>query len=178
MVAPRSEVEAVSLVYDIGDFPSNAVAAFHAVDLSSLLIPALRVDIDGDGVTDSLVLAAVAQTIVDPYGIPLTLGDSDARSSDAVNSPRTEVTDSCPNPFNSAVSIRFTLAEPGTVRLTIHALNGQTIRTLTDDYWSSGAHTVVWNGENGKSQPASSGVYLCRLTTTLGDFSRRITLAR
>ena len=63
-----------------------------------------------------------------------------------------------PNPFNPAATIRFTLAEPRHVTLSVHALNGQLVETLLSGPRSAGSHSVRWDASG-----RASGVYLCRL---------------
>ena len=71
-----------------------------------------------------------------------------------------------PNPFTSNTSIRYVLAEPGYVSLSIYNILGQKVRTLVERYRASGAFTVQWNGENDFAKQEASGVYLYRLTTS------------
>ena len=63
-----------------------------------------------------------------------------------------------PNPFNPAATIRFTLAEPRHVTLSVHALNGQVAETLLSAPRGAGSHSITWDASG-----RASGVYLCRL---------------
>ena len=67
--------------------------------------------------------------------------------------------DPFPTPFNAEVTIPFALAEAGTVRLTVYNLMGQQIRVLADEWMSTGAHRMRWDGRTDMGVEAASGVY-------------------
>ena len=67
---------------------------------------------------------------------------------------------SFPNPFNSATRIPYRLAASGPVRLTIHAVSGQPVRTLVDGVQASGRYQVSWDGRDREGVPVAAGVYL------------------
>lgn len=68
-----------------------------------------------------------------------------------------------PNPFNNGTVIKFTLKEPGNVKLSVFDTTGQIITELVNDFKTSGNHSVKWNTEN-----LSSGVYFYSLETESG----------
>ena len=74
----------------------------------------------------------------------------------------------CPNPFNPETSIGYDIAKAGTVRLTVHALTGQQIRTLVDAERPAGSYQVTWDGADHVGREVASGVYLCRMQ--VGDY--------
>ena len=53
-----------------------------------------------------------------------------------------------PNPFNPSTTISFTLPETGPVKLTIHSITGQKVRTLVSERLHDGPHTVMWDGRD------------------------------
>ena len=63
-----------------------------------------------------------------------------------------------PNPFNSVTTIRFSVATPGQVSLTVYDVMGREVARIVDRNFDSGYHSVVWDAAN-----LSSGVYLCRM---------------
>ncbi|ARA93623.1 hypothetical protein AWN76_010935 [Rhodothermaceae bacterium RA] len=63
-----------------------------------------------------------------------------------------------PNPFTPRTTLPLELTRPGTVRLTIVNLLGQTVATLVDGALPAGTHRIRWDAAD---QPA--GVYLARL---------------
>ena len=67
--------------------------------------------------------------------------------------------DPFPTPFNAEVTIPFTTAAAGSVRLTVYNLMGQSIRVLADDWTEAGLHQVRWDGRTAKGAEAASGVY-------------------
>jgi len=73
-----------------------------------------------------------------------------------------------PNPFNPETTIRFSLAEAGSVSIEIFSLKGQLVRTLVNEGMSAGSHRVVWNGKDFKGDTVSSGVYFYRMRS--GDY--------
>jgi fibronectin type 3 domain-containing protein len=87
-----------------------------------------------------------------------------------VQPPRTfELAQNYPNPFNPETTIRYALAGPSHVTVTVYNMAGQTIRTLVEQHQAIGFYTVRWDGRNSYGEPVASGVYLYRIQA--GDFS-------
>jgi len=63
-----------------------------------------------------------------------------------------------PNPFNPLTTISFFLHGPGFTSIQILNLNGRVIATLSNEFTSSGHHSINWNGSD-----YSSGVYLVKM---------------
>ena len=79
-----------------------------------------------------------------------------------------------PNPFNPETWIPYQLAKPANVTLTIYALNGQAVRTLSLGHQLAGTYqsrsrAAYWDGRNTVGEPVASGLYF--YTLTAGDFS-------
>ena len=68
-----------------------------------------------------------------------------------------------PNPFNPSTTIEFAIQNNSKVELTIHNIKGQKIKTLTNNEFSKGSHSIIWNGVDDEGKPVSSGVYLYKL---------------
>ncbi|MBM3265660.1 MAG: S8 family serine peptidase, partial [candidate division Zixibacteria bacterium] len=84
-----------------------------------------------------------------------------------------------PNPFNPSTLIEYDLPRQTHVSLTVYNILGQEVARLVDGVRQAGRHTVTWNGRNAQGQPASSGVYLYRLTDIAGFVeSRRMLLLK
>ena len=64
-----------------------------------------------------------------------------------------------PNPFNASTVIRFNLAEPGHVNLTVFDLLGRKISVLLDRNLEINTHQVIFNADN-----LPAGTYFYRLT--------------
>lgn len=78
-----------------------------------------------------------------------------------------------PNPFNPSTTIRFYLAEPGMVSLTVYDLLGRRVTTLLDDRLENGSQTIEFD-----ASALSSGVYIYRLQTQAGVRVRKLTLIK
>ncbi|MCK5052547.1 MAG: SBBP repeat-containing protein [Candidatus Cloacimonetes bacterium] len=68
-----------------------------------------------------------------------------------------------PNPFNPSTTIEFSIQNNSKVKLTIHNTKGQKIKTLANDEFTEGSHSIIWNGINESGKSISSGVYLYKL---------------
>ena len=75
-----------------------------------------------------------------------------------------------PNPFNSSTTIPFSLSAPSSVRIVIHNLTGQQVRTLTSSPFPSGTHALHWDGRDQQGRDLASGLYLYQLRA--GDLTR------
>ena len=83
-----------------------------------------------------------------------------------------------PNPFNAETSIRFELAEPSNVNLSIYDISGNMVSILDYSYRQAGNHTIIWNGQNSAGQPVSSGVYFYKLDSEGYTETRRMLLLK
>jgi len=82
-----------------------------------------------------------------------------------------------PNPFNPQTSIHFTLPRELAVTAEVYAIDGSRIATLLRaQARPAGENDVEWDGRNASGQRVASGVYLFRLTTTLGARTARLVL--
>jgi hypothetical protein len=83
-----------------------------------------------------------------------------------------------PNPFNPSTAITFTLPAAGRVNLAVYSITGQKVRDLVSGQFSTGRHTVAWDGRDGGGKPASSGIYLVRLEAGGKTAARKMTVVR
>ena len=88
--------------------------------------------------------------------------------------PSTSLMPNYPNPSNPETWIPYELAEAAEVTLTIHAADGQLVRTLDLGTLPAGAYqskprAAYWDGRNEHGEPVVSGVYF--YTLQAGDFS-------
>jgi hypothetical protein len=63
-----------------------------------------------------------------------------------------------PNPFNSSISVNFSLKQAGDILLTVHEIHGREVKVLEKGFFTPGIYQAVWNNNN-----FSSGVYFIRL---------------
>jgi hypothetical protein len=83
-----------------------------------------------------------------------------------------------PNPFNPSTTIRFELPESGHVRLGVFGADGRLVRDLVNGVLQAGRHAAVWDGRDGAGCMQASGAYFCRLTTTAGRRTIKVSLLR
>jgi hypothetical protein len=86
-----------------------------------------------------------------------------------------------PNPFNPETTISYDLPEMAHVRLVVHDLSGQAIRTLVHDaHHQPGRYAIVWDGRDDEGQEVASGIYFYRLEAVDRGFmeTRRMLLIR
>jgi len=83
-----------------------------------------------------------------------------------------------PNPFNPETQIQFILGADSHVKLVIYDIIGRQVRTLTNQNFVAGPHSLKWDGLNNQNQQVGSGVYLYRIKA--GDFvdQRKMLLVR
>ncbi len=70
-----------------------------------------------------------------------------------------------PNPFSSSTQIRFYLAKPERIEMTIYDVAGRRVRKLINETLGSGWRHVQWDGYNNSGRHVSSGIYYCQLRT-------------
>ncbi len=68
-----------------------------------------------------------------------------------------------PNPFNPSTTISFDLPKDNYVSLIIYNIRGQKVKTLTNSFFKSGNHSVVWNGKDNQNNDSPCGVYFFKL---------------
>ncbi len=68
-----------------------------------------------------------------------------------------------PNPFNPTTTISFDLPKSAKVDLSIYNIKGQKVKTLTDEKYPKGKHSLIWNGTNDENQNVGSGMYFYKL---------------
>jgi len=68
-----------------------------------------------------------------------------------------------PNPFNLDTKIKFRLETKSNVRLQIYNLNGQLIRTLSNQTFNPGNHEIAWNSTDEAGQIVASGIYFYKI---------------
>ncbi|MBN1824966.1 MAG: carboxypeptidase regulatory-like domain-containing protein [Candidatus Eisenbacteria bacterium] len=83
-----------------------------------------------------------------------------------------------PNPFNPTTTIGYSLAAPGSVKITIHDVSGRLVRTLVNGPETAGTHHAVWNGRNDEGMGVASGVYFSRLVAGGDRETRKMVLIR
>ncbi len=68
-----------------------------------------------------------------------------------------------PNPFNPSTIIEFSIQNDSDIDISIFNIKGQKIKTLANNEFSNGIHSIIWNGDDEYGYSVSSGVYLYKL---------------
>ncbi|MGA1196665.1 MAG: FlgD immunoglobulin-like domain containing protein [Candidatus Latescibacterota bacterium] len=88
------------------------------------------------------------------------------------------LTQNYPNPFNPATSIRYSLAQPGEVKIVVYNALGQEVRTLVDNYKLSGDYSAQWDALDNAGNEVASGVYMYRMEVNGFTQPHRMVLTR
>ncbi len=84
-----------------------------------------------------------------------------------------------PNPTAGATTVRFSVARPGPVSVTIYDLRGRLVRTLANGASATvGRRDAHWDGKDAGGRPAASGIYLCRIEADGQTHAARVMLVR
>jgi photosystem II stability/assembly factor-like uncharacterized protein len=78
-----------------------------------------------------------------------------------------------PNPITSAGLLRFSVATPGPVRITLHDMLGRELRVIADGRVEAGEHEARFDAAG-----LPGGVYHCRMNVAGTTISRAVVVAR
>ncbi len=78
-----------------------------------------------------------------------------------------------PNPFNSSVTVEYSLEGSSHVNLSVFDLSGKKVESLIDGRMNAGNHSAVWSPED-----VSSGIYIVRLFSENGAGVLKVLLLR
>jgi glucose/arabinose dehydrogenase len=93
--------------------------------------------------------------------------------------PRLTFAPPAPTPARSRVTLAFTSAQTGPVRLRIFDLAGRELRQVVEERaLSAGRHSREWDLRDGAGRPVGSGVYIARLETGGDVTARKILVVR
>ncbi len=105
-------------------------------------------------------------------------GPDDLGAAKKVTSVASGLDPNAPNPFNASTQITYRLASPGSVRLEIYNVLGQSVHTLVDEFQASGSYQIHWDARDQRGVPVAAGVYLSRLRYPGGVQTRRMLLLK
>ncbi len=83
-----------------------------------------------------------------------------------------------PNPFNPSTTIEYELSADDSVDLEIFDMRGRLVNAVESGPRSAGLHRVTWNGIGRDGRTVSAGTYYCRLMTSHGAHTQKLTLAK
>ena len=118
--------------------------------------------------------------------LPVTLASAQGRDEENTLRPLEGLTDgqplrpgvfelaaNHPNPFNPATTLRYSLAQAGSVRLEVYNSLGQQVAVLVDGFREAGVHELRFDGS-----ALASGVYVVRLQTEGFTAQRKMMLMK
>ena len=79
-----------------------------------------------------------------------------------------------PNPFTDAVTLTYSLKQPGQARLTIVDLQGRHIATLVEGFKAAGTHRAIWDGRTSMGARAPGGIYFSRFDARGATHTRKL----
>jgi hypothetical protein len=83
-----------------------------------------------------------------------------------------------PNPFNPSTTIRFSVPVADQVEIGIYDLSGRKVRTLANEQYGAGTHSVVWNGTNDYGDNVPSGIYFYRMKGGHSSATKKLVLMK
>ena len=83
-----------------------------------------------------------------------------------------------PNPFNPSTTIGYALPQAADVRLDIHNVMGQRVRTLVAAHQPAGYYAVEWGATDDSGHTLSAGVYFYHLQAGAFRATKRMLLLR
>ena len=133
-----------------------------------------RFDLDGSGTVDFADFFLFAEAFEQPARAKLL-----ALARERIGLPEgPQLQQNAPNPFNSGTVISWIQLQPGPAQLEVFALTGQRVAVLHEGARKIGFHRLNWDGRSDQGHPLASGVYVYRLVTAEGAWTRKLTLLR
>ena len=104
---------------------------------------------------------------------PLYSGHSVFELNSPLSPPKNfELFQNYPNPFNPQTSISYVLPIGSPVKIAIYNIAGQNVKTILDEFQTTGSKLTYWDGTDDNGQEVASGIYFCTLKAE--KFSRTI----
>ncbi|MFC1898291.1 FG-GAP-like repeat-containing protein [Candidatus Cloacimonadota bacterium] len=75
-----------------------------------------------------------------------------------------------PNPFNPSTTIEFSIQIDSNIELSVYNIKGQNIKTIVNNEFTKGSHSIIWNGNDDSGNSVSSGIYFYKLKS--GNFEK------
>jgi len=170
----------ISELLVVGDVLYVSAQGVHALDIRDPRQPEYIGDLDLEGL--SAGLGAAGDFLCVASGGRLNVLPLDCLSVTGVsNLPETlpaTMLAAYPNPFNPTVNLDFDLPVAGHIRLEIFDVAGRRLRTLLDDRFAAGPHTLSWDGRDDRGRSLPSGVYLIDLRSAAFHARTKLALLR
>lgn len=178
-------------VYDVEGRPVEDVDFDFISDTSGVEVFTPHDNTDSDGIAIITILPGTYTIELTPPRPPLTprVYDGFAVETDTSHAfvlmagsgpppSKFALRQNFPNPFNQRTSISYVLFEGSWVKMIIYNHLGQIVRKFEDGYQGPGYRIMIWDGEDSRNQPVSSGIYFYKLSTSFGEKTRRMLLLR
>jgi hypothetical protein len=81
-----------------------------------------------------------------------------------------------PNPFTGMTEISFLLPRAGEAHVDVYNLIGTRVKSLASGAFPAGRNSLTWDGRNEGGHPASSGIYIVRLSYGQASIERTLSL--
>jgi Tol biopolymer transport system component len=79
-----------------------------------------------------------------------------------VNAGNIALMQNYPNPFNPATKVDFAVSKPGNVEVRVFNIRGELVKTIVNQWFPQGSHSVSWDGKTQSGGKAPSGIYYMR----------------
>ena len=90
-----------------------------------------------------------------------------------VNPAEFQLHQNYPNPFNPVTSVRFSVPERSNLSIAVYDITGNRVATLAEGVYEAGEHAVTFDATG-----MASGIYLCRMQSSAGVFTRKMTVLK
>jgi len=106
-----------------------------------------------------------------------TVSATDAGTNRIAAGPQeTTLVQNQPNPFATATSIRFAVAQHEELTVSVFDIGGRRIRVLAAGPFDPGEYTVSWDARDDRGEKVSAGIYFARLEGLGIDETRKMVL--
>ena len=122
------------------------------------------VDEDGDGIFCLMTLISQGLIYERQLAVICLTGTPTSIPED-LPQQRSELDQNYPNPFNPTTTIDFYIASAGKTEMKIFDVRGNLVRTLLNEQFPAGSHSVVWDGTDNGGRKVASGSYFYQLET-------------
>ncbi|MCL2063162.1 MAG: T9SS type A sorting domain-containing protein [Candidatus Cloacimonetes bacterium] len=123
---------------------------------------------------DAEKIVIVSSSGINVYDFEYTVSEDD----ELAPIMQTQLMPNFPNPFNPTTMIAFENAVDGNVSIDIFNIRGQRVRSLVNEHFQAGRHSIEWNGLDDNNRAVSSGVYFYQMRAGEHSEVRRMVLIK
>lgn len=152
----------------------------HTMEYSDTIPLNVKIDLPVDNISGYLVVDTLDILTENGHQKVIIKVDSDLLSSlteSKTQASLSRIESIIPNPFNSMTHISFSLDQPLKTSMIIYNMQGQMIRILADQTFSSGKNELVWNRKDGSGSNVRAGIYLVKMLTEQGIDTRKLVVS-